>query len=357
MDHRGNRLTIDFTGLAVFVTNAPQGKLRVLLAQATAESGAHAEGGATAMGEAMTKGMPVAPEADADRGKGKKVDQAAMDQAAMVHAAPMRHLPIVSFDAKYLHQFVGKSKVPVIQLPNGDQIASWSVENRILTMQKWTDAYPDEVVRCQEGGDLPWYPRDPMAEMDVRWVPSLKVVTGSDQIRSDYLSNDPSQGGKDPAIAARFDLDSGYLFSHAEVNRRQPMDLWDFEVGNGKPQTHTQYLGDTLRLELHSATTDLVVLEARAFGDFGDVERLELQPQGGRLEIAVTNFPEELQPGVPLGHFHYYYDLLDKPQRRPDPQPSGKTPADYPVPPANKGVARGLAYSIQQVKCTPGMVP
>jgi hypothetical protein len=339
MDHRGKRLTIDFTGLCVFVTNEPEGTLKAILAQ---------DPKCGAMGEAAMAGGKSKP---MDHGQGRKTSRT--QKAEM----PMRHRPILSFDAKYLSDFDGLSKMQAIQLPNGDQILSWNLENRIVTMPRWKGAYPDRIVRCQSKADLPMFPRDLPSEMDVRWIPSLKVVTGAERILPVYTSDDPSQGGKNRnmALAARFDLDAGYLFSNAEVNRRGPMDLWEFK--NGKEGPHTQYLGDTLRLELHSAALPKVVLEARAFGNSSDVEKLVLKPQEGRLEIAVTNFPEDVMPGKPLAHFPIYYELLDNPLRTPEPTMSGKAPAYRPRPSAGKGVEHAVAHNLQQVKCTPGMVP
>src|SRR5262245_37705624 len=175
MDHRGNRLTIDFTGLCVFVTNEPEGTLKAILAQ-DPKCGGMDDAAAMEDAAAMAKGMKMAHA----NGKGK--------HQAGKHDMPMKHRPILTFDAKYLHRFKGKSKMQAVQLPNGDQMISWNLENRIVTMRKWKGAYPERVVRCQPGNYLPPFPRDPMAEMDVRWIPSLSLVTGAKRVLDVYTS-------------------------------------------------------------------------------------------------------------------------------------------------------------------------
>jgi hypothetical protein len=310
-----NQVTIDFTGLCVFVTNAPQHKLKVILARDP---------------------------------KGR-----------------MMHRPIVSFDVASLSQFQGRTPMQVVQLPSGAQIASWDVQDRILRLRDWSCAYPSWVKVCRGGDRLPPMPPDPSAEMDARWVPSLKTVSESGKVLPVYLQDNPKPAKRGSSLAARFDIGAGYLFANAEVNRRMPMDCWEFG-GGGK--VHRQYLADSMRLELKSHTSEPLVIEAYRFGSPSvPAETLELLPANGRIELAVSNLPDALPGseahavhsaglGDEMPHFGIYYTLLDNPKRRPIPKRAAGSWPVVPAPPMGE-VMHAVMHGVQPVKCTPGMVP
>jgi hypothetical protein len=327
-----NRLTIDFTGLCVFVTN------------------------------------------DSKDPKGLKVILARDPDGKMVHR------PVLSFHVKYFARFTGKAAMQVIQLPNGDQIASWDLSHRVLRLKEWEDSYPKRVTVCRGKPPLPECPPDPATEMDARWIPSLKTVSGSGEVIAEYLGDDPPSSGTS-ALAARFDSQSGYLFSNFEINHRSPMEPWRFK---DKGIDHAQYLADTARLELRSMSVKepVVAFEASVLGAKAErkLERLELRPQDGRIEVSISNLPETLPerdeksgmwraskaggmaPGKGMQHFALYYNLLKNPKWRPIPVPV----KDYSYKAmalsrsANRdsgGVMHADAHGVAPVKCTPGMVP
>jgi hypothetical protein len=320
-----NRLTIDFTGLCVLVTkDAPKG-LKVILACAPMEK------------EAKEHAMPMAGEG-------------------------MVHRPILSFNVKYLSRFKGKTPIQVIQLPNGDQIASWDLSNRIVRMKEWSGAYPRDLRVCRGTASLGTCPADPVSEMDLRWIPSLKEVSGSGEVIPEYLTEDPRPASGATALAARFDCPAGHLFANALVNRQADMKPWSFKVAN-KP-VHTQYLADSARLELQSSVTGRVTFEAFAFGRDRQTasETLDLMPKEGRVEISISNLPVTLPKGdsrdVGMQHFSIYYSLLKNPRRRPE--VSQVSHARYKTAAVSRSpgaVLNAHPHGIYPIKCTPSMVP
>jgi hypothetical protein len=310
-----NQVSIDFTGLCVFVTNAPNHRLKVILARDPA---------------------------------GKMV-----------------HRPIVSFDVASLSHVEGRLPIQVIQMPDGAQIASWNVQDRILRLKDWSCAYPSWVKVCRGDDRLPSYPPDPSTEMDARWVPSLRTVSDSSKVLPVYLQDNPKPSKGATSLAARFDIGAGYLFANAEVNRRSPMECWEFDCGS---RVHRQYLADSMRLELRSHTSEPLVIEAYRFGNLSDpAETLELLPSNGRIALAVSNLPDALpgseahaahssMHGDGMPHFGIYYTLLDRPKRRPIPTRSSRPCAAVAAPAAGE-VMNADMHGVAPVKCTPGMVP
>ena len=318
-----NRLTIDFTGLCVLVTNDPSKELKVILA----------------CDPMQAHGMEHEMEKDREK---------------------MVHRPILSFNVKFFSRFTGDTPIQVIQLPNGDQVASWDLSNRIVRMKEWDDAHPGDLRVCRGNSALPRCPPDPASEMDLRWIPSLKEVSGSGEVIPEYLTEDPRPANGATALAARFDCPAGYLFANAQVNRQSAMKPWNFKGDKGI--VHTQYLADSARLELQSSATGKVTFEAFAFGKDRQKasETLELYPKEGRLEISISNLPVTLPKGPTKGmpHFSIYYALLKNPGQQPTLEPASDPCYKAATTSRSAGaVLNAHPFGVYPIKCTPGMVP
>src|SRR5262245_16375972 len=230
----------------------------------------------------------------------------------------MRHRPLLSFNVRNHRTFTGSAMSEVIQLPDGRQIASWDLEGRIVSLKTAANATPKEVVPCGGGVPKTTMPQDPRSELDLCWVPSLKRITGVGDIDSLYFSPNPVPRTGESALAARVDLDQGFLFANAFVNRQQPAVCWTIPTVSGGPLQ--QYLADTVRLEIDVETNEkteeeekVLVIEATRFGG-RDKETLELVPVDDKIEFSITNLPVELPktPQLPreMMHFSLYYQLL-----------------------------------------------
>lgn len=269
----------------------------------------------------------------------------------------MRHRPILSFDVRNLGSFSGMSVDQVIQLPDGTQIASWSLDQRLVTFKAGKSAQPDKVVLCGAGKPKSRCPQNPVAEMDLGWVPSLAHVSGHGDIDPVYLSDHPPHGGKS-ALAARLDFDCGSLYANAAVNRRSPAAYWTFDDGAGGKVE--QYLADTVRLELQSGQGEALTIQAAAIGGHG-TETLELHPWNDRIEVSITNLPVMLPaPGMPqstMPHFALYYALL-KPAPKHQPCPTtSEVSTCGPMAPAARAMTAGAPRGVYPVKCTPSQSP
>jgi len=312
-----HKISVDFTGLCLFATKKVPKRLSVLLARDT------------------MKGM--------------------------------EHRPLLSFDIRNLRLFNGASKIEVIQLPDGRQIAIWNLDGKLITLNAGAGALPGDVTLCRgKTGEAP-FPEHPWEEMDLRWVPSLGRITGQD-LNPIYLEDKPVLGTETCALSARLDINRGFLFSNAAVNRLQPPECWTIPTVSGKPIV--QYLADSVRLEIDGedkAKEDerILTITASSFGG-GDTETLELIPDDrNKIEISITNFPQVLpkhdMPMTTMPHFGAYYDLLNK---APD-QPLIPVREDaqgqplMPMPPSapGKGVHTAMAQGIFPAKCSPGMTP
>jgi hypothetical protein len=261
---------------------------------------------------------------------------------------------------KYFSRFDGKTPIQVIQLPNGDQIASWDLSNRIVKMKEWSDAVdPREIHVCKGTTKLPTCPPNPASEMDMHWIPSLMQASGSGTVFPEYLSEDPRPASGATALAARFDCPAGHVFANAQVNRQSDMTPWKFK---GARPDYSQYLADTARLELLSHKTAPVTFEAFTFGKERQEpsETLELHPKEGRLEVSISNLPVTL-PGRRLKtmpHFGIYYALLKGTKQKPIPEVADDPRSKSVRPSRSSGaVINAHPFGIQPIKCTPGMVP
>ncbi len=307
MEHR---VTVDFTGLCVFVTKNVPERLSVILA-------ADPKGG-------------------------------------------MRHRPILSFNVRNAGAFSAASVDQVIQLPDGSQIASWRLDKRIVRLKGGRGAHPGKIVLCGGGAPKARCPQDPVSEMDLSWVPSLKRVCGEGKVDPVYLSDNPVPHHGKSALAARVDLDCGYLYANAEVNRQAPAEFWTFSDGTGPGVA--QYLADTVRLEMIASPDVPVVVEVSRFGG-GSTETLELHPWNDRIEMAITNLPNAMPShgghATSMPHFGIYYELLDPaPQHKPIPSRlEGSTCREQPATAAPMSVVEVGIQGVHPVKCTPGMVP
>jgi hypothetical protein len=332
-----NRLTIDFTGLCVLVTNDPSRDLKVILACDPMQ-----ENGKGTAGKMAREKM------------GKKKGE------TMAHEK-MVHRPLLSFHVKYFSRFHGKTPMQVIQLPNGDQIASWDLSNRIVRMKKWgPTAYPSDIHVCTGTANLPTCPSDPTTETDMRWIPSLMQVSGSGTVFPEYLSEDPRPASGATALAARFDCPAGHVFANAQVNRQSDSRPWKFK-GTGR-RDYSQYLADSARLELQSSATDVVTFEAFTFGKgrHQPSETLELLPKEGRLEVCISNLPVILPESEQktMQHFGIYYALLEGAKQTPIPKVD-EAPRSKSVRPSRSSgaVINAHPFGVYPVKCSPGMVP
>jgi hypothetical protein len=277
----------------------------------------------------------------------------------------MRHRPLLSFNVRNHKMYTGGAMSEVIQLPDGRQIASWDLEGRIVTLKTAGNASPKELVPCGGGVPKTRMPQDPRAEMDLCWVPSLKRITGVGDIDSLYFSPNPVPGSGESALAARVDLDQGFLFANASVNRQQPAQCWKIPTVSGGPLE--QYLADTVRLEIDVETKaeadKLLVIEASRFGG-RDTETLTLEPVDDKIEFSITNLPVELPQTSALPremmHFSLYYQLLgpvpngDKliPMLMGDGGQMPQAPPEH-----SKGVERAAIEGVYPVRCTPSMQP
>ncbi|HUD73034.1 MAG TPA: hypothetical protein VMQ62_13830, partial [Dongiaceae bacterium] len=256
-----------------------------------------------------------------------------------------------------------------------DQIASWHLDRRIVKFRTIDGARPSQVVLLR-GSSLPSRcPQNPVSEMDLCWVPSLKRIAGVDKVHPDLLGDRPPCGTKS-GIAARIDFEAGNLFANATVNRLSSSDFWTFSPAQGGPVE--QYLADTVRLEVESLPDAMLVIEAYKYGnDRKPAETLVLKPWKETIEIAISNLPDMVAHPDHAGeatmdHFAAYYKLLkSKPQY--DPIPS-TTPASHcramaaglpvtegrknsrSVPPTHRG-APIHTMGVYPARCTPGIVP
>jgi hypothetical protein len=301
------RVTIDFTGLCVFATKNVPERLSVLLA--------------------------------ADP------------------SGQMPHRPILSFDVRNLGTFSGMSVDQVIQMPDGTQVASWSLDKRLVTVKAGKSAQPDKVVLCGPGKPKSRCPQNPVSEMDLCWVPSLAHVSGKGDIDPVYLSDSPPHGAKS-ALAARLDFDCGSLFANAAVNRRATASYWVFDDGAGGKVE--QYLADTVRLEFQAGMDEPLTIQAATIGG-NSTETLVLHPWNDRIEMSITNLPVMLpMPGMPqstMPHFAMYYELL-KPAPHHKPTPTTSEGATCgPMAPAARAVSPGGLRGVYPVRCTPSQSP
>jgi hypothetical protein len=305
------RITVDFTGLCLFATKNVPERLSVLLA--ADPSGA------------------------------------------------MRHRPILSFDVRNLETFSGGSVDQVIQMPDGTQVASWNLDKHFVTVEAGKSAQPNKVVLCGGAEPKSRCPQNPVSEMDLSWVPSLKRVSGKGDVNPLYLSDNPAPHPGKSALAARLDFDCGYLYSNAAVNRLSPAMCWTFDAGAG--QKIEQFLADTVRLEMQADADEMLRVQATPFHGHA-TETLELKPWNDRIELSITNLPNMLpMPGMSMStmpHFALYYELLKPaPSHRPTPTMSEGSMCGSmgPMKHASKAIAQhaSLSRGIRPVKCTPSI--
>jgi hypothetical protein len=323
-----HKISIDFTGLCVFATKNVPDRLSVLLA------------------------------GDPKKGAHHPADDPKKDT---------RHRPLLSFNVRNLEVFSGESSVEVIQLPDGSQIASWGLDGKIVTLTPGREALPKKVTLCGGGVPKSRFPQDPQAEMDLCWVPSLGRITGQD-VDPVLLDKNPVRSPGPSALVARVDINHGFLFANAAVNRQQPASCWTIRTLSG--QSLEQYLADTVRLEIDGQDGELLVFTATPFGG-GPIETLALEPVDGRIALSITNLPEVLPDHrmemASMDHFSAYYGLLDRmPKDQPVPTRSGRIPDTGKTPPAHHvesprahtmGPDTAVAEGIYPVKCSPGMLP
>lgn len=287
----------------------------------------------------------------------------------------MRHRPILTFNVRNYVSFSKGTVDQIIQLPNGDQIASWHLDRRIVKFRTIDGARPSQVVLLRQNHLPSRCPQDPVSEMDLCWVPSLKRIAGVDRVNPALLGGKPPCGTKS-GVAARIDFEAGNLFANAAVNRLSSSDFWTFSPAQGG--TVEQYLADTVRLEVESLPDAKLVIEAYKYGsDRKPAETLVLKPWKESIEIAISNLPDVLTHPDHAGeeamdHFAAYYKLLkSRPQYEPIPT---TTPASHcralsaghamaagaknarSVPAAHRG-SPVHAMGVYPVRCTPGIVP
>jgi len=296
-----NVITIDFTGLCVFVTNNPP-TLSVILAT------------------------------DPDK--------------------EMKHRPVLSMNVRNVAKVENGSFDHVIQLPNGEQIASWRLDGRIVRFKGEEKAYPRGIVLHGMGIPSIPCPEDPASERELCWVPSLKRASGEGNVKAIYLKSKPIPEVGENALAARVDLTRGFVYANAEVNRRSPIESWSFPKAHGAD--FSQYLADTVRLEMRPEPGKLPSIEIVNFKT-GAIQSIYLDSNQQLTELSITNFPEAKhehpQSTEKLEHFRIYYRLLDP------------TPKNQPIPERPKStsgpghVMTVEAFGIRPIKCTPGLVP
>jgi hypothetical protein len=287
----------------------------------------------------------------------------------------MQHRPILSFNVRNLVHFSRGNVEQIIQLPNGDQIASWHLDRRIVKFRSMDGARPSQVVLCRDEVTPSRCPQNPMSELDLCWVPSLKRIAGVDKVDPDLLGKNPPRGKKS-GIAARIDFESGNLFAHAAVNRLSPSEFWTFAPTQNGPIE--QYLADTVRLEVESTPDATLIIEAYEFGkDRQPAETLVLKPYKEAIELAISNLPDMVahpEHGVEasMDHFAAYYGLLKTaPKFAPIPTTNpasqcGAVSASMPMSAGRKS-ARGATagqkgmpigmMGVFPVRCTPGIIP
>jgi hypothetical protein len=292
-------LTIDFAGLCTFVTNGMPESMRVILLRDTSGQAAHA--------------------------------------------------PRLTFDVRDREQFTGSDIAQIVQLPDGRQIASWDLSNKIVALSV-DDGSPSNVAYCGPRVPPSDAPRDPLEELNFSWVPSMGrmggVGNGKAEVAAKYLTNDPGANGP---VAARFDTQRGFLCSNAQVNRLTAEGVWTF--GGGKQQ----YLSDTARLEVRGIQAPSIRFTAKMFGG-ADAGYLELRsPSGSPIAVSLSNLPIELPDAhshAGFEHFTMYYDLfVPAPAARPVPK-SLAGAAD-----PHGGGAHGMVQGIFPMRCTPSQTP
>src|SRR5262249_30557307 len=268
-----------------------------------------------------------------------------------------RHRPLLSFDVRNLAGFSGRTVEQVIQMPDGTQVASWSLDKRLVTVKAGKSAAPHKVVLCGGGERKSRLPQNPLSEMDLCWVPSLKRISGKGDINPVYLSDHPVPHPGKPVLAARLDFQCGYLYSNAAVNRLSPAVAWSFNGGEGRKIE--QYLADTVRLEFQADADETVQIEAVPF-DGHSAETLELRPWNDHIQLTISNLPDKLPPpgmsGSTMPHFAIYYEFLKPiPNNRPTPNALEGSMHGSMKPTARAAAhVTAMPRGVHPVKCTPG---
>lgn len=270
----------------------------------------------------------------------------------------MKHRPVLSMNFTNVAKVEEGSFDQAIQLPNGEQIASWRLDDCIVRFKGEEKAYPRGVMLHGAGIPSSECPQDPGSERELCWVPSLKRASGEGNVNSVYLTDKPVPEGPS-ALAARVDLTRGYMYANAEVNRRFPIEAWSFPKAHGS--TFAQYLADTVRLEMR-LPDDLPAIQIINFKT-GAAQTIWLEPEAPLTELSITNLPDAMPEHGDherkMPHFDLYYELLDPvPKSRPIPElPSGGTSMPGTMAGPSDGDMIVRAFGIRPVKCTPGMTP
>lgn len=277
------------------------------------------------------------------------------------------HRPVLTFNMRHFVSLSAKErltrKLEVVQLPDGEQIGSWELENKIVSLNRLPEAVPGKVNLLGDHLSGGVAPADPADELGIRWIPSVARAAGEKEVRvrERYLGNNPrgsSEGGGTPdeRVLARFDMAQGYVYASARVNELREPDIWKFMDDQGV--TMTQFIAETARCEVRRLPPGGIQIAAFPFGKPAEVETLTLKPWDDAIRMTLTNLPpvDQLRPGD-FPHFKAYYDLLrTAPPRTPVPVRTEESP--LPPPPGEDGPGSHVSpRGVRPIMCSPCCFP
>jgi hypothetical protein len=202
-----------------------------------------------------------------------------------------------------------------------DQIGLWDLRGSEVRIR----------VRGREGTGLELYQPAPGASSwpkppgeddreswrDLRFVPSMKTLTGDGRIDPALVAVDGAASSLPRGVAARILLDSGRVEGSMPSLGNHGRDVYEFRGARPGP-THRQALTDTIRWSLVGESTAVVIEIAPLDG--GPVKHLVLAPSATPQGLFISNLPAENVPHdihhamsdeeMGVLHFGAYYQLL-----------------------------------------------
>ena len=189
----------------------------------------------------------------------------------------------------------------------------------------------------------PRRPTDADGWRDLRFIPSMKALTGDGRIDPALIAVDGSPLARLPrGVAARVVLDTGRLEAGPPTEDLHRGEVFEFRSAGMVPALR-QAMTDTVRWSLDADATAVIVEIAPVAG--GAVKRLVFNPSGASYDLFVSNLPtEDGFPDSPHVHAHetaavvhfgaYYELLMHRPSNRP-------LPWIWTAPTERRGAGRG----------------
>ncbi len=208
-------------------------------------------------------------------------------------------------------------------LPGADQIGLWDLTGSEIRIRvQGREGTGLELYRPAQGQtSWPQPPNDindPKSWRDLRFVPSMKTLTGDGRIDPALIAPDQAASTSLPrAVAARIHLDFGRLEAGIPSQEIHRDDIFEFR-GTGAEPRHRQAMTDSMRWSLEADSATVVVEIIPVAG--GPIKRLVLKPSATPHSLFVSNLPAENMPHdvhhamgteqMAALHFGAYYKLL-----------------------------------------------